>query len=99
MFARTGAYFLLISSSAFVRPTLLELSATTRPTSTPLMRTSDCSASASEAGKETVMRYPFGFSGSGPPKDSHRNSSSPKQLSTNRMITIMLPRVGARFCI
>src|SRR5205807_46762 len=31
--------------------------------------------------------------------DSHRNSSRPKQLSANRIITSMFPSVGARFCI
>ena len=85
--------------TASVEPWLLSFSDTTWPTSTPLMRTSDCSESTSVFGKETVKRYPFGFSGSGPPKDSHRNNSSPKQLSANRMITKMLPSVGARFCM
>ncbi len=99
MSARTGAYFWLISSSARVRPLRPSLIATTCPMSTPLIRTSDCSASASDAGNETVIRYPFGFSGTAPPNDSQRNSSSPKQLSMNSTITTMLPSVGARFCI
>ena len=99
MLARIGAYWLEISSVASVRPFLPSFSATTCPTSTPQMRTSDCSASASERGNADRELVPFGFSGTGPPKDSHRNSSSPKQLSTNRTITRMLPSVGARFCM
>ncbi len=56
MFARIGAYWPAISSVACVRPSLPSASETTCPTSTPLMRTSDCSASANERGKATVKR-------------------------------------------
>ena len=56
MFARIGAYWLLSSIVAWVRPSLPSLIATTWPTLTPLMRTSDCSASASVRGNATVKR-------------------------------------------
>ena len=55
MSARIGAYWLSISSVAWVRPSSPTFSATTCPTSTPLMRTSDCSASASARGNATVI--------------------------------------------
>src|SRR3954452_8635376 len=92
----TGAYFGSISITATERPVDLSGSIDlTLPTGTPEIRTSASLASWVASAKDTWKRYPFGLSGIGPPKASHRNSSRPKHDSAKITIAAMRPSEGA----
>src|SRR3954467_13619164 len=61
----------------------------TLPTDTPAIRTSAASASVAASGKLTRSSYLFAFSGTAPPNDIHRNSSSTKQPRAKMIIVGM----------
>src|SRR5436190_19275248 len=94
-----GAYFSCIWIVTFERPLGVVWMFLTLPTDTPEMRTSASLASCVASPNDVWKRYPFGESGIGPPKASHRNSSRPKHERAKPTITSIRPRVGACFCM
>src|SRR3954469_2945256 len=71
----------------------------TLPTLTPATRTSASRPTCVASGKATLTWQPLGLSGIGPPKLSHRKSSSPKHDSAKSTIVAIRPSEGACFCI
>ena len=67
----------------------------TLPTFTPEIRTSASCASWVASGKATFTRYPSGWSGTEPPKESQRKIRIPKQDSAKATMVRMRPTLGA----